>query len=80
MKQVYGFSHFTKCGFKIHSSYNLAAMSFTPAEIATEIKKQILEFTVAYQPHFAKPLLTVGRQVLMIAKQDKIGTGIKSSI
>ena len=52
MKQVYGFSHFTKCGFKIHSSYNLAAMGFTPAEIAATIKKHILEFTVSYQPDF----------------------------
>ncbi len=80
MKQVYGFSHFTKCGFKIHTSYNLTAVSFTPAEIAATIKKHIPEFTVSYQPDFAKPLLTVGRQVLMIAKQDKIVTGIKSSI
>lgn len=48
MKQVYGFSHFTKCGFKIHSCYNLAAMSFTLAEI----KKHIPEFTVSYQPDF----------------------------
>jgi hypothetical protein len=55
-------------------------MSFTPAEIAATIKKHIPEFTVSYQPDFAKPLLTVGRQVLMIAKQDKIGTGFKSSI
>jgi len=70
----------TKCGFKIHSSYNFAAMGFTPAEIAATIKKHIPEFTVSYQPDFAKPLLTVGLPVLTIAKQDKIGTGIKSSI
>ena len=80
MKQVYGFSHFTKCGFKIHTSYNLGPMSFMTAEISATIKKQILEFTVAYQPHFAKPLLTVGLPVLMTAKQDKTGTGITSSI
>ncbi|MFI0492044.1 MAG: NAD-dependent epimerase, partial [Flavobacterium sp.] len=37
---------------KIRSSYNLAAMSFTPKEIAAEIKKHIPEFTVSYHPDF----------------------------
>jgi nucleoside-diphosphate-sugar epimerase len=37
---------------KIRSSYNLAAMSFTPTEIAAEIKKHIPEFTVSYNPDF----------------------------
>ena len=37
---------------KIRSSYNLAAMSFTPTQIATEIKKLFPEFTVSYQPDF----------------------------
>jgi hypothetical protein len=32
---------------KIRSSYNLAAMSFTPTEIAAEIKKHIPEFTIS---------------------------------
>jgi nucleoside-diphosphate-sugar epimerase len=41
---------------KIRSSYNLAAMSFTPNEIATEIKKHILDFTISYQPDFRQSI------------------------
>ena len=35
---------------KIHSSYNIAAMSFTPAELAAEIKKHVPGFTISYKP------------------------------
>jgi nucleoside-diphosphate-sugar epimerase len=37
---------------KIRSSYNLAAMSFTPTEIATEIKKHISDFNITSTPDF----------------------------
>ncbi len=34
----------------VRSSYNLAAMSFTPAELACEIKKQVPAFEIIYSP------------------------------
>ena len=35
---------------KVRTSYNLAAMSFSPLEIADEIKKHLPGFTISYQP------------------------------
>lgn len=41
---------------KIRSSYNLAAMSFTPDEIAAEIKKSIPDFEIYYQSDFRQQI------------------------
>ena len=41
---------------KIRSSYNLAAMSFTPTEIASEIKKHIPELEMSYNPDFRQKI------------------------
>ncbi len=41
---------------KIRSSYNLAAISFTPTEIAAEIQKHIPELEVTYKPDFRQKI------------------------
>ena len=41
---------------KIRSSYNLAAMSFTPKQIGAEIKKQYPNFELDYEPDFRQKI------------------------
>ncbi len=41
---------------KIRSSYNVAGMSFSPKEIAQEIKKHIPEFRISYAPDFRQSI------------------------
>lgn len=41
---------------KIRSSYNLGAMSFTPAQIAEEIQKHYPDFTIDYEPDFRQKI------------------------
>ena len=41
---------------KIRSAYNLAGISFTPAQIAEEIKKHLPNFTITYKPDFRQKI------------------------
>ncbi|MFM7078404.1 MAG: NAD-dependent epimerase, partial [Bacteroidota bacterium] len=41
---------------RIRSSYNVAAISFDPEQIANEIKKHIPNFTIDYAPDFRQAI------------------------
>ena len=40
----------------VRTSYNLSGMSFSPKEIAAEIKKHIPEFSISYKPDYRQPI------------------------
>lgn len=41
---------------KIRTSYNISGMSFSPKEIAAEIKKHISEFSITYKPDYRQQI------------------------
>ncbi|SIT05060.1 Nucleoside-diphosphate-sugar epimerase [Zobellia uliginosa] len=45
-----------KENIKVRASYNLAAMSFNPAQIAEQIKKHIKDFKISYKPDFRQAI------------------------
>ncbi len=40
----------------VKSSYNVGGISFTPKELAQEIKKEIPDFSITYKPDFRQPI------------------------
>ncbi|MBS1659561.1 MAG: NAD-dependent epimerase, partial [Bacteroidetes bacterium] len=40
----------------VRTSYNVAALSFSPKEISAEIKKHIPEFSVSYAPDYRQQI------------------------
>jgi nucleoside-diphosphate-sugar epimerase len=56
----------------VHTSYNISGMSFSPKEIATEIKKHLPGFTINYEPDYRQPIAESCPQSIddSIAKND----------
>ena len=61
-----------KENIKVKTSYNLTAVSFSPKEIAEEIKKHIPDFEMSYKPDFRQKIAESWPQVIddSVARKD----------
>ena len=57
---------------KVRTSYNISGMSFSPKEIAAEIKKHIPEFEITYQPDYRQQIANSWPQSIddSVARKD----------
>lgn len=64
--------HAPEENIKIRGSYNLAGISFTPQQIAEEIKKHIPDFIISYKPDFRQAIADSWPQSIedVSARQD----------
>lgn len=56
---------------KIRGSYNLAGISFTPAQIASEIQKHIPDFRISYKPDFRQDIANSWPQSISEIQSNK---------
>jgi nucleoside-diphosphate-sugar epimerase len=56
----------------VRTSYNLSSMSFSPSEIAAEVKKHIPDFTMNYKPDYRQAIANSWPQSIddSVARQD----------
>ena len=56
----------------VRTSYNLSGMSFSPSEIATEVKKHIPEFAMSYKPDYRQKIANSWPQSIddTVARKD----------
>lgn len=56
LKAIFDLMEADSSRLKHHADFNVAAMSFTPGELAAEIKKHIPEFVCEYKPDFRQTI------------------------
>jgi nucleoside-diphosphate-sugar epimerase len=56
LKAIFDLMEADSSWLKHHADFNVAAMSFTPGELAAEIKKHIPEFVCEYKPDFRQTI------------------------